>query len=585
MRWSIAAGMLSFAALMAVAGYEVRSMPAPTVALEREADASGVCEGSLCWHGRFTPAEDRSRIQARIDRGPPQAVTLEGDDLRVGGVGLPAQPLAPGVHFVELTIERRGGRVTTITDEVRAGPWQSDHERGCDLSLTVTPQGLFDLLVPVLEAKLLAGARTNEYFGPTSFLARKELVVVDGGLRFDVLLDTTEEGKGDLAVAGIVDVHGDGEAGIVASLRKLEHAAPGPKLEALARAEGSRRLRGVGAAVGGGLVAAAGGGVLLGLAAAAGGDYLGSRVGEGLGERTARREVRREAQEQIERALAVATDALRLPDDVVVLPTEPALRADLRWCGPPVFEEEAGLRASLRVGLRADEASDAAARAAVWLGTELGEPRAPSRPNATVHADVSGDFVNRLLAEWVVRGGLQTSLDASGLRQQVQELLGERTRWRVEALRVELPPMVRLHDGDRIDAVVGGVALELLDPERDVARTVMMGGTGALRLLPEPEPGRLRLGGMLDAVYFGCRERDEAIVRRLPCFSSAVDPHVLRERLDEQLRTRSDALPVLDLGGALRLEALGDGEIRALQLRQTWVSAEDGRLAIDARVE
>lgn len=580
MRSSIALGMLSFAAFMVVAGYEVRSMPAPAVALQRGIGEPGVREGSLSWSGRFSPVEDRERLRARIDRGPPQSVMLEGTD----GIALPAQPLPPGLHFVELSIERRGGRITRVTDEALAGPWQAEQERGCDLALTLTPEGLHDLLVPVVEAKLLAGARSNAYFGATSFLARKDLAVVDGGLRFDVMLDTTEEGKGDLAVAGIVDVRGDGDAGIVASLRRIEHAAPGPKLEALARAEGGRRLRKIGAAVGGGLVAAAGGGVLLGLAAAAGGGYLGSEVGEEVGERTARREVRREAQEQIERALAVATDALRLPGDVVVLPTQPALRADLRWCEPPTLEAAGGLRARLRVVLQADDASEQAARSAVWLGTEVPDPRAPVRTEANVHVDVSGDFVNRLLAEWVVRGGLQASLDASGLRQEVQGLLGERTRWQVEALRVELPPMVRLRADNEVEAVVGGVALELYDPERAVARTVVLGATGSLSLRPEPEPGRLRLGGSLDAVYFGCRERDGEHERRLPCFSSAVDPEVLRERLDEQLRTRTDALPVLDLGGVLRLQAFGDGEVRALELRETWVTAEDGYLAIDARV-
>jgi hypothetical protein len=359
---------------------------------------------------------------------------------------------------------------------------------------------------------------------------------------------------------------------------------PGPKLEALARAEGGRRLRGLGAAVGGGIVAAAGGGALLGMAAALGGGYLGTKVGEEVGERTARRELRREAQEQIERALAVATDALRLPDDVVVLPTEPALRADLRWCEPPTLAAATGLRARLRVVLREDEAGERAAVRAVLLGATVPEPRSPARPEANLHVDVSADLINRLLAEWVERQGLQAALDASGLPQEVQDVLGERTRWRVQALRAELPPLVQPRAGGRIDATVGGVVLELDDAERGQARTVVLGGTGTVQLRPEPEPGRLRLLADLDDVYLGCRERAGEVERRLPCFSAVIDPELLREQLDVQLRARSDRLPVIDLGAVLRLQAFGGDEARTLELLGTWVTAEEGILAVDAQV-
>lgn len=580
MRASIALGMLGFVVVAAGAVAGVRSIPVPRVGLERPVDALGSEAGALRWHARYSPAVERERLVARLDRGATLPLGLEGDD----GLGLRSGPLAPGVHFVELLLERRGLRTTRITDEVLVGPWQADEARGCDLALTLTPRGLHDLLVPVVEAKLLAGARSNAYFGATSYLARKELEVVDGGLRFAVTLDTDEAGKGDLTVEGVIDVRGDGEAGVVASLRHMERAVPGPKLEAMARAEGSRRLGSVGSVVGGGLVKAAGGGKWLELAGALGGSYLGGKVGEEVGERTARHEVRREAREQIERALAVATDALRLPDDVVVLPTEPALRADLRWCDAPELAAATGLRARVRVELRGDAASEQAALRAVLLRTAVPEPRVPTRPDANLHVDVSGDFLNRLLAEWVVRGGLQASLDASGLRQEVQGALGERTRWEVRALQAELPPMVQLRGDGGIDASMGRVTLELHDPERGTARTVVVGATGALALRPASEPGRLRLGGALDDVYFGCREREGQVERRLPCFSSAVDPEVLRELLDAAVQARSDRLPVLDLGAVLRIEALGDGEVQALELLGMWVTVEEGLLVIDARV-
>jgi hypothetical protein len=592
MRLSIAIGMLSFLAVAALAAESVRSIPVPPVALERPADALGTTDGRLDWRARWSPAEDRERLVARLDRGPDVPLALEGLD----GLALPAVPLSPGLHFVELSLERRGGRITTITDEVLAGPFQADEPRGCDLSLTLTPQGLRDLLVPVVEAKLLAGARDNDYFGKTTYLARKELEVVDGGLRFSVKLDTTEEGKGDLEVAGVVDVMGDGGSGVVAKLRRIETAKPGPKLEALARAEGGRRLRGVGAVAGERLVKAAGGGSWLGFAGSLGGAYLGSKVGEEVGERVVRDEVPRQARAQIERALAVATDALRLPDDVVVLPTDPALRADLRWCDAaghgsragPTLTAAMGLQARLRLELHGDEASEQAAARTVLLRAAVPEPRSPSQAEANVHVDVSADLVNRLLAEWVVRGGLQASLDASGLQQEVQDVLGDRTRWQVRALRAELPPLVWPHADGHIDATVGGVILELDDPERGKTRSVVLGGHGAVWLQPEPEPGRLRLAADLDEVYLGCRERSRddglELERRLPCFAAVLDPEVLREQLDAQLRARSDRLPVLDLGAMLELQAFGAGEVKTLELVDTWVTAEDGILAIDAQV-
>ncbi len=582
MRVSIALGISMFVAVAAVAANEVGSMEVPPVAVERPAGTPRAEQGSLRWDARYSPPRERARLQASVDRGGPRALELVGGD----GIALSLADLAPGLHFVELTMERRGGRTTRFTDEVLAGPWQDTHERGCDLGLTLSAQGLQQLLLPVVEAKLLAGARGNDYFGKTSVLRRRELSVVDGGLQFSVFLDTTERDKGDLSVSGVIEVKAQGDAGITASLRRLDRAAPGPKLEALARSEGGRRLGAIGVTVGGGLAAAAGGGALVGVLAAAGGGLLGAEIGEEIGERTAKKEVRKQARVQIERALRVATDALRLPDDVVVLPTAPALRADLRWCEEPTLTAEAGLRARLRMVLRDDEVGSMAAERTVFLDTPVPEPGVVARPDANLHVDVSGDLLNRLLAEWVVRGGLQHRLDDSGLRDELQASLGDRTRWQVQALGAELPPTLRLGADGGIDATVGGIAIELHDPARARARTVMVGMTGELELVPQvaDAPGRVRLAGSLDAVYLGCRERDGEVERRVPCFASVVDPLVLRELLDEQLRARSDRLPVLDLGSLLALEIFGETDPRSLEVEALWVAAAQGRLSVDARV-
>ncbi|MEM7158617.1 MAG: hypothetical protein AAF799_37600 [Myxococcota bacterium] len=580
MRTSIAIGVLGVGGLAAAGGMLVASVPRPEVAVERAAGPVVAPEDAVRWEARFSPAEDRPRLVATVDREPTAALELDGDD----GIALPLTELDPGAHFLELTLARRGGRVTRFTDQVLAGPWQSDVERGCDIGLTLSPEGLHDLLLPVIEEKVLAGARSNEYFGETSYLSRRTLEVVDGGLYFDVFLDTREEGKGDLAVAGFVDVAGQGDDGATVSLRRIDRAVPGPKLEAMAEAEGSRKVGAIGVTVGSGIVAATGGGALIGVAAALGGGYVGSKIGERVGKQTVRREVRREAREQIEGALRQVTQALVLPAGVTVLPTQPELVADLHWCGAPSLTHDGGLQARLRVDLHADALSEEAARMAVSHGTMLPEPRAPSAPEDNLHVDVSGDFINRMLAEWTVRNGLQQALDASGLKQQVQAQLGDRTRWQVQALRVEVPPMVRPVEGGRIDATLAGVVLELLDPERAVTRTVVMGSTGALTLTPLEPLGSLQLGGSLDEVYLGCRERREQVERRVPCFSAVLDPRALRQQLDDILKVRSNQLPVLDLGALFRLQIFGDASPRALELADFRVQAQPDLLVIDARV-
>ncbi|MCH9686116.1 MAG: hypothetical protein K0V04_32085, partial [Deltaproteobacteria bacterium] len=363
MRVSIAVGALMFVAVAAVGADRVRSMEVPPVAIERTAGTARAPAGDVRWEARYSPADERDRLRAHLDRGPALPLQLGEDD----AIALELSGLTPGLHFIELTMARRGGRMTRFSDEVLAGPWQSDHERGCDVGLTLSADGLRDLLLPVVEAKVLAGARTNDYFGKTSRLERSTLSVVDGGLRFSMFLDTIEEDKGDLEVAGVIDVRAQGDAGVTASLRRMERAAPGPKLEAIARSEGGRRVAAIGATVGGGIAAAAGGGVMVGLLAAAGGGLIGEEIGEEIGERTAKKEVRKIARIQIERALRVATDAIRLPDDVVVLPTTPALRADLRWCDEPTLTAEMGLQARLRVVLRGDEVGTVAAERTVFL--------------------------------------------------------------------------------------------------------------------------------------------------------------------------------------------------------------------------
>lgn len=581
MRVSIGLGIVAFVAVAATGASQLRAIPQPEVGLHRAAGNPMATGGALTWRGTYEPATDSHRVRATLDGEHPLPLQVGPD----GELEASLVELSPGPHFLDFVVTRRGGRQTRISDQVLAGPWQADTARGCDLAMALDPEALRELLLPVIESKIVEGAKHSEYFGPTSYLARNELAVVDGGLRFDVKLDTTESGKGDISVAGVVDLRGQGTSGITASLRRLERATPGPKLEEIARAEGRRKLGAVGVSVGTGVVAAAGGGPLLGLAVGAGGGYLGGKLGEKMGEKTVRREARKEARAQIEGALSRVTDAIELPAAITVLPTDPALTADLLWCSAPVLHETHGLLAQVRLRFDDSPQSAQAKALAVQLDTQLPRPAELAPGDAELRVTVSGDLVNRLLSEWVVRGGLRDKLQRSGLADELQATLGDRTRWQVQGIDVEVPPMLRLRGDEGIDARLAGITVELYDPGRDVRRTVVLGGTGALRPTLLAELGRVRLGGQLDAAYLGCRERSGDRESRRPCFSTVLDPTTLRVTLNEQLRERSDQLPVLDLGRLFALRLSQGSSDRTLALDSFELSVGEGVLVIDADVK
>ena len=83
------------------------------------------------------------------------------------------------------------------------------------------------------------------------------------------------------------------------------------------------------------------------------------------------------------------------------------------------------------------------------------------------------------------------------------------------------------------------------------------------------------------------RDRDPVVHALVDTVGAPRLVDLVRQRinqLDEQLRARADRLPVLDLGAMLELRLVGEGEARALELVDAWVTAEDGLLAVDAWV-
>src|SRR5690606_3558500 len=91
--------------------------PAMIVDVDTPADA-------MQWRGVVSPIEERARVELSIDGAPIEA---RGDP-DAGELLVPLAQLRdqPGWHFIELGLERRGGRNERIVDPVLVGQFASD---------------------------------------------------------------------------------------------------------------------------------------------------------------------------------------------------------------------------------------------------------------------------------------------------------------------------------------------------------------------------------------------------------------------------------------------------------------------------
>src|SRR5690606_4732280 len=113
------------------------------------------------------PSTERARVELRVDGRSIEART-PGE---AGALELPLDPLAraPGWHFIEVGIDRRGGRSERIVDPVLIGrfaPAQATNTKACGASFTASPQLVRSLVMPILERELLPALRGNEHMGP-----------------------------------------------------------------------------------------------------------------------------------------------------------------------------------------------------------------------------------------------------------------------------------------------------------------------------------------------------------------------------------------------------------------------------------
>ena len=123
------------------------------------------------------PLVDVPRVQLRVDDRPLAPGLIDEDgNARVALEQAFGTPVAPGWHFIEAVVERRGGRREAITEAVLFGdfsraeppisPGPKQLPERCDIALSASADLLQALLVPQLEAQLLPALQANEHMGP-----------------------------------------------------------------------------------------------------------------------------------------------------------------------------------------------------------------------------------------------------------------------------------------------------------------------------------------------------------------------------------------------------------------------------------
>ncbi|WP_146155355.1 hypothetical protein, partial [Enhygromyxa salina] len=392
--------------------------PTRVVAL---AEAGATAPEQLTWRGQLRPADERDRIELRIDG---ELVEGRGDGPR-GEIELPLIGLAgaPGWHFVEVGIERRGDRRERVVDPVlvgRFGATDTHETKPCGATFTASPALVRGLVLPILERKVLPALRANEHMGPDTQINKAELELRDDVVRFELEI----EGVNTLAVSGVVAVAILDERELYAELVTLG--------EVDFRGALRNKARGIGAGAGG-LV----GGLISGPLAP-----VGAAAGYYLADKLVTDKARELVREQIDEGLAQLTGVELLPTQVELVPGQPSSRVALGFC------DRTGVRATgIVAGLWLEPA---APEAGPNTRFELGVPGPlitgatptiePLASDEDLRVELSIDVVNALLTEWTANGLLAELIGERRALDHANEQLEAWTPLRLRALTPTRPP-------------------------------------------------------------------------------------------------------------------------------------------------
>lgn len=548
--------------------------------LDRSAPPAG---GGPSWTARITPASELERVAVRVDGRTLGPGEFDGRkarrDLDAGTLGLGLESLEPGWHFVELDLERRGGRHEGAVAPVLVGdfarPTPSPAEARCDLKLSASEALLRSLVKPMLERELLPQLRAVDQLGPETELREATLELRDDALRFELEI----AGVNTLAMSGVVALFIDDQGQLQAKLVTLSEVDFRGKLRNQARGAG------------------AGGGALVAGIVAPPLAPVGAAVGWWLADDFVTDKARELVRAEVEDGLEQISGVELLPGAVELIPGQPRSRVRLGFC-EQTRVRQSGVVAGLWIEPDRPEGPtrvhDLGVPGPFVVASAAAPP--PAGDDADLQLDLSVDLINALLYEWTATGLLAEQLHEPAALERANAELSEWTPLRLAGLRPTRPPALSPrvvpnaapNEAD-FEFGIGGLelALEGMDPADIEARwgalSVAVGGRVGLAW--DADAAELNLRASLQHLSLTCVREGESEsgasgkdARIDGCFSEILDAAQVRERVDAQLQPESAALPSLALG-ALLSEELGLA-LDALELSRP----DPAHLRVSARV-
>ncbi|PRQ08815.1 hypothetical protein [Enhygromyxa salina] len=522
----------------AVLEHEARSQVSFAIVVEQPArviplaDAGATDPRLLSWRGLVQPAAERERVTVSVDGS---AVEVRGR-ADAGELELPLLDLAgaPGWHFVELGIDRRGGRSERIVDPILVGRFASNTDtntntnvKPCGATFTASPQLVRSLVIPMLEREVLPALRANEHMGPDTKLSKAQLDLRDDVVHFELEV----AGHNTLAVSGVV---------VVAIINERELFA---ELVTLGEVEFRGALRNKARGVG------AGGGALIGGLISGPLAPVGAAAGWFLADKFVTNKAREVVREQIDDGLAQLSGVELLPTHVELVPGRPSSRVGVGFC------EQTGVRAT---GLFAG----------LWVVPEpgpsvfeLGVP-GPLITGATPTAEPLGaaedlrvelsiDLVNALLTSWTANGLLAELIGEQRVLAHANDELASWTPLRLGGLHPTRPPTLTPSGGPDAGWAygLGGLQITLTGVDEQPWGQVFVAAAGTLSPSWNSETGELGLIGSLDRLDITCAQPAESGAGQAlrGCFSEVLEAAEVRERIDAHLRPGARNLPKIAL--------------------------------------
>ena len=481
------------------------------------------------WRALIQPVDERERVEISLDGQPVSAGgTPQSGELSFTLEGL-TQEL--GWHFVEVSIDRRGGRRDFAVDPVLVGrfadPEQDEDERSCAATLNVSADFVSSLVEPLLRDRLLPVLRENEYMGPGTQISRAQLELRKDAIAFDIVLS----GIHTLHVSGVV-------LAAITDERKLH-----VELVTLGAVEFTGELRDQAEHIG------AGGGALVGGLIAGPLAPVGAAAGWYAANRFVSKKARELVQEQVEQGLAEIDGVELLPETIDLVRGDPRSRVGIGFC------EHTGVRPfGLIAGLWVEPRAQLEPGAEPWdlnttgpLVTGTGLTADPLGADEDVRVELGIDGVNALIYSWTASGLLADLIGEQRSLARANEELEAWTPLRLRSLEPTRPPTLAPGGGPEAGWAygIGGLSVAVEGVEDEPWGEVQIAATGTMSPSWDPEAGEIGLSGSLDRLELTCIRAHEDGQHQLlqGCFSDVLEAAQVREKIDERLRPGATHMP------------------------------------------